>query len=265
MKLSKLRRIYQVFFLALFVFLVGVTDFKNLKGFPVKFFHDIDPLISITTFFSSGVIYKTLILSLIIIFITIMFGRVFCSWICPMGILHHIVSAFPKGKKKTEMMESNKYRSLYEFKYFVLIAFIFLSLFTSMQIGLLDPIAFTSRAFAVYVWPMFSAMGAPLYLKSPVFEGAALIGALFVLALALNLWITRFWCRVLCPLGALLGLISVYSLFRIKRDTQSCNDCELCLLHCQGGCDPHDKHRAHECHACMNCIEIGRASCRERV
>ena len=255
MKLSTLRRVYQVFFLALFIFLIAVTDFKNLKGFPVKFFHDIDPLISITSFFSSGVIYKTLILSLIIIFITIVFGRVFCSWICPMGILHHIVSAFPKGKTKTEMMESNKYRTLYEFKYFVLIAFVVLSLFTSMQIGLLDPIAFTSRAFSIYVWPMFSAMGAPLYLKGPAFEGAALIGALFVLVLALNIWITRFYCRAICPLGALLGMISVYSLFRIKRDTQTCNDCELCLLHCQGGCDPHDKHMAHECHGCMNCID----------
>lgn len=255
MKLSTIRRIYQLFFLALFVFLMAVTDFKNLKGFPVSFFIDIDPLVSIARFLSTGTIYKNLVLSVFIIAITIFFGRIFCSWICPMGIMHHAVGAPSQNKKEEEIMDSNRYRPVYEYKYYILVALIVLSIFTSLQIGLLDPIAFTSRAFAVYVWPMLSVLGIPVYLKGPVFEGAALTGFLFLLLLALNRVMTRFFCRVLCPLGALLGLLATYSIFRIKRDVDKCTDCGECLLHCQGGCDPDADHRVHECHTCMNCID----------
>jgi MauM/NapG family ferredoxin protein len=255
MKLSTVRRIYQIFFLTLFIFLLGVNDFGNIKGYPTSLFLEIDPLVSITTFISSGVVYKGLTLSLIVIAVTLFFGRIFCSWVCPMGTIHHLAGAVAINKTEEELAESNKYRPLYILKYLILIAFITLAIFTSLQVGLLDPIAFTSRAFDIFVWPATKLAGLPTYLKPHLYNGAALTGFLFLLAVAVNRYVVRFWCRALCPLGALLGIFAIASPYRINRDTSKCNDCELCLTHCQGASDPHDRHKVHECHACMNCID----------
>jgi formate hydrogenlyase subunit 6/NADH:ubiquinone oxidoreductase subunit I len=71
----------------------------------------------------------------------------------------------------------------------------------------------------------------------------------------MNLVIPRFFCRVLCPLGALLGVLSRFSIFRIDRDLTKCTDCDLCLKHCEGASDPHTALRKSECFVCFNCID----------
>ena len=81
------------------------------------------------------------------------------------------------------------------------------------------------------------------------------LGLIFLTILALNFRITRFWCRAVCPLGALLGILSRWSILGLKKHPDRCTDCNLCLLHCQGGDDPipgADWHKA-ECHLCLNC------------
>jgi len=73
----------------------------------------------------------------------------------------------------------------------------------------------------------------------------------------MNLRVTRFWCRALCPLGALLGVAARWSFLGLHKDTTTCNQCNRCLIHCQGGDDPIGGvpwHKA-ECHLCMNCVE----------
>ena len=65
----------------------------------------------------------------------------------------------------------------------------------------------------------------------------------------------RFFCRVLCPLGATLGLLSRFSLWRIERDPEKCTHCELCLKACEGASDPHTQLRKSECFVCFNCVE----------
>ncbi len=71
----------------------------------------------------------------------------------------------------------------------------------------------------------------------------------------MNRFIPRFWCRVLCPLGAFLGVISRFALFGMEKDHAKCTDCNLCLVHCQGADSPQGgvKHRQDECHMCLNC------------
>ena len=81
--------------------------------------------------------------------------------------------------------------------------------------------------------------------------------ALILTALLLaNLVVTRFWCRALCPLGALLGLASRWSILGLEKNPAECGDCNRCLLHCQGGDDPIPgaKWRKAECHLCLNCV-----------
>ncbi|MFV1957904.1 MAG: 4Fe-4S dicluster domain-containing protein, partial [Planctomycetota bacterium] len=76
-----------------------------------------------------------------------------------------------------------------------------------------------------------------------------------LLFLLLNLWRPRFFCRALCPLGALLALFSRFSLWRIHRDRALCNGCNLCSKGCEGAAEPEARVRLSECMVCMNCIE----------
>ena len=86
---------------------------------------------------------------------------------------------------------------------------------------------------------------------------------MLVAVLFMNRFIPRFWCRVLCPLGALLGVFSRFALFGMEKDHEKCTDCDLCVVHCQGADSPEGgvKWRQDECHMCFNC----EAACPEDV
>ncbi|MBN1212869.1 MAG: 4Fe-4S binding protein, partial [candidate division Zixibacteria bacterium] len=70
---------------------------------------------------------------------------------------------------------------------------------------------------------------------------------------------TRFWCRGICPLGALLGLFSRFAIFGLEKDETTCDSCRKCVIHCQGADNPEPGFvwRQAECHLCLNC----QASC----
>jgi ferredoxin len=91
--------------------------------------------------------------------------------------------------------------------------------------------------------------------ESRIFVGSFWIGAIFLFFVLMNLWKPRFFCRVVCPLGALLGAIASKSVFRINRIVDKCTDCDLCLLRCEGASDPQSLVRQAECFSCMNCID----------
>lgn len=253
--LQNLRRIYSVFFFALFIWLLLITDYKSMKGYEVSLFLELNPLTAVASFLTSWTLYKGLALSLLIIIPTLFLGRFFCSWICPLGILNQWTSYIFNRRKLVEHYEENHYRKSYRFKYYLLAVFGVLALFGSLQIGLFDPIALISRSFVTAALPATNRVSGLIYLKQPVFYGGVAISLVFVAILFANRLMTRLWCRVLCPLGGLLGLLSLGSLLRIRRDVEKCTDCSKCLQHCQGGCDPNSKLRASECHVCMNCIE----------
>jgi polyferredoxin len=244
-----------VFFFILFLVLIGITDFRNMKGYEVSLFLELDPLVSITTFLSGWTVYRGLILSIIIIIGTFVFGRFFCSWVCPMGILNQWISHVFNKRRPVDDYRVNAYRTIYRIKYYVLTLLVVLALFGSLQIGLLDPISLLTRSSAVSLFPGANLSGTGLYLKQPLFYGGVLIAVIFLTLLFANRFISRFWCRVLCPLGALLGVLSTKPLLRIWRDVEKCTDCQKCLRYCHGGCDPHLELRISECHVCMNCIE----------
>jgi polyferredoxin len=86
-------------------------------------------------------------------------------------------------------------------------------------------------------------------------QGLAL-GILFLVILWASMRVTRFWCRSLCPLGALLGAVSRWSILGLHKDASTCDKCGRCLLNCQGGDDPigGSPWRKSECLMCMNCV-----------
>lgn len=253
--LQNIRRVYAVFFFSLFLLLISITDFRNMKGYEISLFLEINPLISITTFLTSWTVYKGLVLSLMILVGTLILGRFFCSWICPLGILNQWISHLFNKRRPVDDYRVNAYRTVYRLKYYILAVLVVLGLFGSLQTGLLDPISFVMRSFILSIFPAFHYWSGGLYLKQPLFYGGILIAVIFLLMLFANRFITRFWCRVICPLGALLGVFSSVSLLRIRRDVGKCTDCQKCLQFCHGGCDPHTSLRITECTVCMNCIE----------
>lgn len=226
-----------------------------MKGYEVSLFLELDPLVAISSFLTSWTLYKGLALSLIIIISTLIFGRYFCSWICPMGILNQWISHIMNRKRPVDDYKINAYRPIFRFKYYLLTLLLILATFGSLQIGLFDPIPFITRSFSISLFPAYNFSGGSLYLKQPLFYGGVLIAFVFITVLFANRFISRFWCRVICPLGALLGLLSSQSILRIRRDVDKCNDCQKCLRYCHGACDPHTELRVSECHICMNCID----------
>ncbi len=248
------RRIYQVFFFVLFFGLLFMASYRGIMGYPVSLFLEADPLIALGSALASQVLYSGLLLSLVVVGLTLIFGRIFCSWICPLGILNHLMSALPSILKKRQRMLSNEWRPLYQTKYYILIALLVLSGFGILQIGLLDPIALTVRTFAVTIFPGLQMAGLPVYATQPYYLGGWLVGILFFLILASNRYVMRLWCRMLCPLGALLGVIARFSLFRIHKNPDKCLSCHKCSEACHGACDPHGEIRVSDCVMCLNCL-----------
>lgn len=255
LSIRNIRRIYAVFFLLLFVLLFWLTTFKRMKGYETPLFLELDPLVAITSFLTSWTVYKGLALSLFIIVGTLFFGRFFCSWVCPLGIINQVAGSVLNKLRTVDTIELNSYRMMQRLKYYFLSALLVLALLGSLQIGLFDPISFITRSFAVSVFPALNYSNGWIYLKQPLFHGGTFLGIIFFAVIFANRFLPRFWCRIICPLGALLGLLSFSPLLRIWRNIDRCTDCRKCLSHCHGGCDPHTYLRVTECHLCMNCIE----------
>ncbi len=262
MRITTVRIIVQAIVFALFLAFVFVTTFANLDRVPalafwVNKFLEIDPLIGVSTALATHTVYRGLLWSLILIVPTLFLGRFFCNWICPFGTMHHFTGWSIGGRKPVQRIEANRYRSAHAIKYYVLIFVLVAAAFGSLQIGLLDPIALLHRSFTAALLP---AMNMPpklaeIFGDPKLHQLSWLIGFLIFFLVALNLVIPRFFCRVICPLGAMLGVFSRFSLWRIDRDPAKCNNCNQCLKNCEAACDPHTQLRKSECFVCFNCVE----------
>jgi len=293
--LARLRRFSQILFFALFLFLLFKTEFRGSfhsaqaeirLPYPVSIFLQADPLVAISNAISTRALYKGLLWSLVILLPTFFLGRFFCGWICPLGTLNHFFSSWKSERKRgLARIQSNRYQRWQTLKYYLLIAVLVAALFGSEILGILDPISLTVRSLGLSILPginygfnaLFDALyrtqvgalrftadalhfllaGTVLSFKQPYFRQGFFLGLIFIVIMVLNLRITRFWCRALCPLGALLGLVSRWSILGLEKHPAHCEDCNRCLLDCQGGDDPiPGAHwRKAECHLCFNCVD----------
>ncbi|MBT7595165.1 MAG: 4Fe-4S dicluster domain-containing protein [Gemmatimonadetes bacterium] len=255
MRITQARVVAQIFFMGLFLFFAFVTQFGYLKGYPVSLFLEVDPLVAIATALTTHSIYQGLAWSLVLLLPTLLLGRFFCNWICPYGILHQFTGWLFNRRNAKERIESNRYEKLYALKYYILFWMLAMAAFGSLQVGLLDPICLLFRSFTVAVLPAIDMPSEWIYVRPHMHQMAWVVGLLLVFFVSMNLVIPRFFCRVVCPLGATLGILSRFSLFRIERDPHSCVDCDLCLQRCEGASDPHTNLRKSECFVCFNCID----------
>ena len=264
------RLLSQVFFLALFCFVSWITWFSRLGGYPVSLFLEVDPLVAVATALSTRTVYRALGWSLLLIVPTIVLGRFFCNWVCPYGTLHQAMAWVFAKRRGRNPIDPNRYRPIFRAKYVLLAFLLVLAALGSLQIGLLDPLSLMFRTFTTTVAPAFDRIVtpgieagvvpdalrfAPGSKEDRLFQGSLLVGWVMLAFLLANLVIPRFFCRTLCPLGALLGVLARFALFRIDRDPHTCTNCDLCLRGCEGASDPHLLLRTSECFVCMNCIE----------
>jgi MauM/NapG family ferredoxin protein len=281
--LKRARITSQTVFLILFLFLLSQTDYhgRDIIAYPVKVFLELDPLILLATFLSSHKIAAGLLLAFLAIVVTVLLGRVFCGWFCPLGALNDLVGRTARRRKARKETGLDKYGL--KAKYYLLAAILVAAVFQIHFVGIFDPISLTIRSFSLSLSPAFNYIvhgafdflyraGIPgvsaasdrvyellrnhaISFGRPMFVQGSLIGLLFLGILALNFLRKRFWCRYVCPLGALLGLLSRFSLLNHKLSNEACNDCALCLATCSGGARPYPagEWRGSECVLCMNC------------
>jgi polyferredoxin/formate hydrogenlyase subunit 6/NADH:ubiquinone oxidoreductase subunit I len=252
---------------------------------PVTFFFRLDPLVALTTLVSGGMLIQGFLWAAGVAVLTILLGRVFCGFICPFGSLHHVAGSIRPSLKSERMLVANRKAPSQRIKYFLLIGVLIAAVIGLNLAGLLDPMSFFFRSVALAVVPaignglrsMFEAMALSDHkiiqlisyggevLVAPVFGYTAqayqtgwFMGLLFLLILFLNRIRPRFWCRVLCPLGALLGVCSRFTLLKLEQDAEKCSGCNLCTRHCQGAASPKPgaAWETSECLMCFNCFNV---------
>ncbi len=327
MRIVTARRISQSFFLVLFLWFCLVssygTQWHQLRGWPVNWFMELDPLLALGTALTTRTLYSTLTWALATISLTLILGRFFCGWVCPFGTLHQLLGYVGKlGKALPPAVADNQYHEGQRVKYYILffllsaaagsllasgihtlfghsILLIFLALGTlalaafaafkmitprsraagillgalgfwtilgfffgvdrwieaSLQTGLLDPIPLLYRSVNLVVLPLVDSTPRLIHVDQRFYDGTWAIGAIFLGTLLLNLKKPRFYCRYLCPLGALMGLLSHFALWKIGKKAGECNQCRLCESHCEGACEPSGRIRTHDCVLCMNCYD----------
>ena len=281
-----LRRSLQLASLLAFCWLFLETAYHpiNRMGSHVALFFQLDPLVLLTVWLGAHTVAAGLWLAMVTVAATLLLGRVFCGWVCPLGTVHTIVSAL-RGAKLKERRAVGGYSPWQRAKYLVLVAIVGAALCGINAAGWLDPLSLLYRSLATALYPASSsatrtaftrlyeanpgigpvratAVSEPVYqvlrrhvlpLEQPHYAGGLVIGIIFFSLVALDLRRSRFWCRYLCPLGGLLGIVGTNPVLRVVRDRSSCDGCGICRAECHGGADPDGDWRPSECVYCCNC------------
>lgn len=256
MTYKRTRLIYQVVFLTLFSFLIFATTEGLLKVYPVNLFLNMSFLSGLSTIISQHHLGTGMIIGVVIAGLTLFLGRFFCAWICPMGTCQHFASfIFTNPDKKTRYLQ-NSFRNSQKIKYIVLIAFLISAFFGIVLAGYFDPLALITRFSVTVVTPFLNMLSHRAVSHTVAFQATVITGFIFIGAFIANVYRPRFWCRTICPLGALFALFSIRPLFHMVRDREKCTNCGLCHEYCQGACEIDKDFIPAECVMCMNCIDI---------
>ena len=212
---------------------------------------------------------------IVVLILTALFGRVYCSYICPLGIFQDVISWFSKkvrnlGQKKFRFRFAPPKKRLR----YAIFAVVCLSLLTGslFLLNMLEPFSNFGRFVSDFFRPVYIMCNNLLdkifvsfgsYALYPVSvaktDSYALIVPAFMFGLVvwLSVWRGRLFCNTVCPIGTLLGFISNLSLYKIRFDGSACNRCGKCMFVCKSQCI-NVKNREVDfsrCVGCGNCIQ----------
>lgn len=214
---------------------------------------------------------------LIIILSTLLFGRIYCSVLCPAGTLQDIIVRFSRFRIKRKGKKHKKiffhYQRPYNIlRYSILGVTILLFLLGSIHLLLLlDPYSNFGRIIANIFRPavmLGNNAAAEGLMKIDIYwlyhidintvSVAALLSAIVVLVvfIIMSIYHGRLFCNTLCPVGSALSLFSKFSLFKIQMDHTLCNSCGNCTRACKSECIDYEKQTVDHsrCVSCFNCI-----------
>ncbi len=177
----------------------------------------------------------------------VLFGRLICGWICPFGLIQELIYKIPSPKYKLPKIFTY-------FKYAILIVFVIL-----LPIVVTDFMGMGQPAFCQYICPAGTLSGG-IPMIATHSELRATTGFLFGLKITI-LFITiiaciflfRFFCKTLCPLGAIYGLLNKISIYHLEVDKKACIGCSKCARACKMDVDPVVNLNSAECIRCGAC------------
>ncbi len=218
--------------------------------------------------FVPAILASSFVILIAIVVITVLFGRIYCSVICPLGIYQDGIAHIAEKRKKNRY--SFKRRKKYSYGigliFFLLIAFgftgvaIFIepySIFGRFASNLFSPVyRLINNVLAYFAerWNSYAFYHVDVYIKSlPMFIIAI---AYFLTITVLALVNGRWYCNNICPVGTVLGCLSKFSLFKPHFDEEKCVSCGLCEKNCRCSAIDSKKHEIDysKCVACFNCI-----------
>jgi MauM/NapG family ferredoxin protein len=278
----RLRRGSQILFFLLFILLFLKTEYagQDTLGWPADLFFRFDPLVLAAHLITLSPLVTALLWSLTFVALTLVLGRFFCGWVCPLGTALDGLRRLLFRTRPDSGAAARWRRG----KYYLLLALVAGAALSLNLVGLFDPLSLLYRTLAIVFYPAFGygvekaglvlyRLGPPVtYLSEPVYQflKATLLPfrplayllpfltlLLFALVVAAERLDRRFWCRALCPLGALYGLLARFSLLR-RRPTALCPDCgdctEICKMAAFAPGKP-SRHLTSECQLCLRCLE----------
>ncbi len=237
------RRGVQFGLLALFFFLFFTTPEAASSTVPVNIFSRANVLQGVMSSIASRSLITRFWPALVVVGLTLVFGRVWCGWICPTGTILDLY-----GFKDRVF----KWQGLRYVKYVILAVIFIMALFGSLTLMFFEPITVLVRGLVAGFVPVIQNVVAGVPVDWTKVSVVAAVLLLF--ALLANIVERRFWCRYICPLGATIGLLSKFSLFK-RNVKESCVKCAHCNPTCPMGAIDHVNFKSDpaECIMCMDC------------
>ncbi|MFP4674194.1 MAG: 4Fe-4S binding protein [Opitutales bacterium] len=212
-----------------------------------------------------------------VLVVTLLFGRVYCSTVCPLGILQDIVSWASRLYARKIRGRSMRYRAAparnalrFGILGITVVTFLFGSVF---MLNILDPFSVFGKIFSGLARPVYYAANNltadilqelgiyKLYHVEtrqtnvlPILIPALMLSVVGVLAFKRG----RLYCNTLCPVGSFLGLVSKFAMYRIEIDGALCNRCAQCALNCKAECIDLRSNTIDfsRCVGCFNCLHV---------
>lgn len=216
-----------------------------------------DPLAAVESATAAKAVPKVLLVGLIVpIVLTVLLGRVFCAWVCPMTLLFDLAAKIrgllPKWLEITpldvKIWDGSKYVLLGVGAFMALVSGVAL-------LNYIYPPAIFGREAHFFVSAVFDRAedGTVGFALVGLTGGSVLLVALLVIEILVA---PRIWCKSLCPGGAIYSLLGRFRLLRIRRTVDACVDCHICDRECPRGMLPMTDQTASECDNCGVCIDV---------
>lgn len=209
-------------------------------------------------------------------------GRIYCSVICPLGIFQDLIIRVSHWvRKKRKIKTKTEYKAPHHTLRYVILGLctILTAAGSSFLVLLLDPYSIFSRFCSSLFQPVLISInnGISGLANAQGFYGinpitphtvTSLLLAISLLTLAIIIYLSvkhqRLWCNTLCPAGTMLGLLSKYSIFKIRIDNEKCVSCQMCAKQCKSNTIDHNNSYTIDhsrCVSCFNCID----SCKKQA